>query len=801
MTSPAGMLAPNEWTWVGSGTGLNSRGTLGSLRKPSAANVPGGVENGSTWVDSNGNLWLFGGGWPINQMWRFSPSTNEWTWMGGDTVTAGDPGINNFQPSGGAYGTQGAPAPNNTPGQRIGAVSWTDRSGNFWLFGGGGNIQKEFGSLNDLWEYNPTTNEWTWISGSNTFTCTPGAAYCGTNPVYGTLGVSSPQNLPGGRSDASGFMDADGNFWLFGGIGIDVTGSGASLNDLWKFDLSTRQWTWMGGPNTAGLLNPAVYGTKGVFAAGNMPGILVNPAAWSDKNGHFWLFGTFNGDTELWEFDPSLNEWAWMGGNLSCTSPCDQISVYGTLGIEAPTNNPGPRMSAFTWSDDAGNLWMFGGYGTQSNGNGENLNELWRFNPDTKQWAWMGGTLFVQANGGPPPAVYGTKGTPWPGNVPSGRKSGVTWTDPQGNLWLFGGQGAEIDWLGNPNYGDFNDLWVYQPSALPLPTTATPVISVPSGSYDTIQTVSINDDTNGTIIYYTTDGTEPTTSSPIYTGAINVASNQTLQAYATGSGCYDSKVASTTYAVTNPAYPMPVISSLSPAYTAAPGASFTLTVNGSGFTTASTVYWQGTALPTRAISSTQVAAQVPATDVISAGISTIQVQNPTPGGGTSQTLQFEVDSPYSGGVPAPVFSPASANVAAGSTASYSVTLPSAATSVSVQCLNLPSGAACSYSASAHSMGISTTSVTPAGTYQVTVVFTETLPISVGWLFPFLLSPFSLLKKRRASWMTALLLMLLSIAALNTGCGGGGGGSGSTKPPTQPQTHQVTRSGTVTLIVH
>jgi Chitobiase/beta-hexosaminidase C-terminal domain/Kelch motif/Galactose oxidase, central domain len=797
MSAPTESTAPNEWTWVGGGTGVNSKGTFGTLGTPSPTNTPGGVDQGSTWVDGSGNLWLFGGGWLINQMWRFSPSTNEWTWMGGDTVGTIYAGVNDFQTSLGVYGTQGVPAPNNTPGERTGALSWTDHDGNFWLFGGEGYILTVYGSLNDLWEYGPSTNEWTWVSGSNTFACTPGSAYCGTNPVYGTVGVPSAQNLPGGRSNALGFVDAQGNLWMFGGSGTDATGSGGPLNDLWKFNPDTKQWTWMSGPNTANQLQSAVYGTQGVFAAGNMPGVLINPAAWTDNNGHFWLFGTFNGDTELWEFDPSLNEWALMGGDLACTLSCNQLSVFGTLGIEAPANNPGPRTSAFMWTDNTGSLWMFGGYGTQANGIQGSLNELWRFNPNTKQWAWMGGTLFVP-DGGPPAAQYGTQGSPWPGNVPGARTSGVTWVDPQGNLWLFGGSGVGLNLPSNQNQGDLNDLWVYQPSTTPLPTTATPVISVPSGSYDTIQTVNISEITNGAIIYYTTDGTEPTRSSPIYTGPINVASNETVQAYATASGCYDSQIANTNYTITNPAYPAPAISSLSPAYTAAPGASFTLTVSGAGFTTASTVYWQETALPTQALSATQVAAQVPASEVISPGISSIQVQNPTPGGGASQTLQFEVDSSYSGGVAAPVFSPSSASVAAGSSATYAVTLPSAATNASAQCLNLPSGAACSYSASAQSLSISTPSTAAPGSYQVTVVFTETLPITAGWLFPFVLSPlFSVGRRRKGRWVTAILLAFLAIAAFNTGCGGGGGGSPIT---TVTPTQQVTRSGTVTLVI-
>ena len=53
-------------------------------------------------------------------------SHNSWTWVAGDTM--GD--------HAGVYGVQGIAAAANTPGGRSGGASWTDTSGNFWLFGG-----------------------------------------------------------------------------------------------------------------------------------------------------------------------------------------------------------------------------------------------------------------------------------------------------------------------------------------------------------------------------------------------------------------------------------------------------------------------------------------------------------------------------------------------------------------------------------------------------------------------------------------------------------------------------------------
>ena len=75
---------------------------------------------------------------------------NQWTWMGGSNTV----GAKGGQP--GVYGTQGTAAAANIPGGRGSAASWTDRSGNFWLFGGNGHDSTGAqGLLNDLWSYTP----------------------------------------------------------------------------------------------------------------------------------------------------------------------------------------------------------------------------------------------------------------------------------------------------------------------------------------------------------------------------------------------------------------------------------------------------------------------------------------------------------------------------------------------------------------------------------------------------------------------------------------------------------------------
>ena len=92
-----------------------------------------------------------------------------------------------------------------------------------------------------------TANEWTWMSGSNTVNAVG---------IYGSQGLASASNVPGARSYSAGWTDSSGNLWLFGGWGFATNGAvGAtgSLNDLWEFTPSTKEWTWVGGSNTASI--------------------------------------------------------------------------------------------------------------------------------------------------------------------------------------------------------------------------------------------------------------------------------------------------------------------------------------------------------------------------------------------------------------------------------------------------------------------------------------------------------------------------------------------------------------------
>jgi hypothetical protein len=430
--APATVSAVGSWTWVDGSTTAFAAGTYGTIGVAAPGNVPGARFSASSWTDSAGNLWLFGGE-DFNDLWRYSPSTGEWTWLSGSA----------FSGATGVYGTQGVAAAGNVPGGRSAAASWTDSAGNLWLFGGiaaspSGTSEALF---NDLWKYNPGTGLWTWIGGSDVF----GANAPG---VYGTQGVAAAGNVPGARDEAVSWTDSAGNLWLFGGELIDSSGNYAEFNDLWKYNPSTGLWTWVSGSNVANT--PGIYGTQGVAAAGNMPGARREASSWIDSAGNLWLFGGFNynlttgsgGDlNDLWRYSPSTGQWTWISGSTVVGAP----GVYGTQGVASAGNVPGARNSASSWTDTAGNLWLFSGDGFN--------NDLWKYSPSTGLWTWIDGSSSSVTG---VPAVYGTQGVASPSNGPGSLFGASSWTDAAGNLWLFGGEGY-------PGASTFNDLWKYTP--------------------------------------------------------------------------------------------------------------------------------------------------------------------------------------------------------------------------------------------------------------------------------------------------------------------------------------------------
>jgi glucosylceramidase len=131
------------------------------------------------------------------------------------------------------------------------------------------------------------------------------------------------------------------------------------------------------------------------------------------------------------------------------------------------------------------------------------------------------------------------------------------------------------------------------------PTAAMPAFSPAAGSFSSTQSVTISDAVSNASIYFTTDGSTPTTTSSTYSSPIKVANTTTIKAIADASGYNNSAVASATFTINLPAAATPTFSPAAGNYSSAQsvtlsdsttGATIYYTIDGSTPTTSSTKY-------------------------------------------------------------------------------------------------------------------------------------------------------------------------------------------------------------------
>lgn len=127
---------------------------------------------------------------------------------------------------------------------------------------------------------------------------------------------------------------------------------------------------------------------------------------------------------------------------------------------------------------------------------------------------------------------------------------------------------------------------------------ALPSFSPPAGAYGPTQSVALSSPTAGAKIYYTTNGSTPTTGSTLYSSPISVSSSETIKAIAVTTGTHNSAVASAAYVI-NGAVATPTFSPVAGSYVGAQsvtvssttaGSTFYYTTDGSTPTRSSTLY-------------------------------------------------------------------------------------------------------------------------------------------------------------------------------------------------------------------
>src|SRR5205814_676676 len=206
---------------------------------------------------------------------------------------------------------------------------------------------------------------------------------------------------------------------------------------------------------------------------------------------------------------------------------------------------------------------------------------------------------------------------------------------------------------------------------------ATPAVSPSGGTFTSSITVTLTDSTPGATIYYTTDGSTPTTASAAYTGPITVTTTQMIKAIAVASGYTTSAVASGTYTIQGGAG-TPELSPSGGTFTSSitvtltdstPGSTIYYTTDGSTPTTSSAAYTGPITVTTTQTIKAIAGAAGYTPSAVASGTYKIQVATPTlartPGGETF-TSSVAVTPTFS---PAAGTYPQSQSVALGDTTS------------------------------------------------------------------------------------------------------------------------------------
>jgi hypothetical protein len=357
----------NKWTWVSGDSAVN-KPSVGIKGVASTTSKPGGRTGASMVIDSASNIYIIGGtngSNPLyNDVWKYEPSTQKWTWLTGDTIT-------NY----GKYGIKNTFAATNIPPSREEQSCWIDKTGIIWMFGGlGYGTNAALGAFNDLWKFDPATNLWAWVAGDS---------IANVKGVYGTRDSAAASNKPGARYFQTESLDADGNLIVFGGLGWGRSAQG-DLNDVWKFDLSLNKWIWKAGDSTVN--KPTNFGQKNIKTANATPGGRTGAALTLDKKGNFLLHGG-NDRTDVWMLTKLDYKWIWIAGDSAVT--ISQFSTggakYGIKGVASATNRPGYHNHHGIFLDSSGkNMLVFAGDGRAcGNCSSGALSDLWTLALDT----------------------------------------------------------------------------------------------------------------------------------------------------------------------------------------------------------------------------------------------------------------------------------------------------------------------------------------------------------------------------------------------------------------------------------
>lgn len=293
-----------SWSRIRTGE-PSSAPTYGTQNQFDPLNSPGSRVDAMAWEDpiDFDKLWLFGGvSGPIttfkNDLWQYSISLGQWSWIGGSTGSTTQPFI---------AAAAGSYSPSNWPGSTHAGRVALDRTNNrAWIFGGRQNFSTgcasihylNFSLLSRLTRFVPymllfldSTYLWTFDMSLRQWSYQFGAAADGqfSNPSFRSDGRSDPGNTPGTPFKPAVFTD-ETDFYVFGS-----GSSGFGGNNMFAFHTSNRTWSWLSGQYWSNSNNLAVYGTKNIAHRDNIPGGRSGAVGFYDYQTRSFLVYSGNG--------------------------------------------------------------------------------------------------------------------------------------------------------------------------------------------------------------------------------------------------------------------------------------------------------------------------------------------------------------------------------------------------------------------------------------------------------------------------------------------------------------------------
>jgi hypothetical protein len=355
---------------------------------------------------------------------------------------------------------------------------------------------------------------------------------------------------------------------------------------------------------------------------------------------------------------------------------------------------------------------------------------------------------------------------------------------------------------------------------LNYPAAPAPVLSLPSGTYSVTQNLKITDSLTGATIYYTNDGTTPTTSSTQYTGPITVSSTETIKAIAAATGYSTSSVTTAAYTIniSAPGFTL----SASPVNVSVPqGGNGTSTISATdvgGFTGAVTLAASGlpngvsaSFTPGSAAGAQVLTLTASNSAATTSGAVTVTITGTSGSLSATTTVDLSVTSepglaPGSGGATSLTVAPGSTT---GNTAAISVagtngftgivdltcrvtTTLTSVTDMPTCSLNPTSVTISGTGAQTSTLTVSTTSTSSAENRRRSLFW----PLASGTIFAFALIFVRPPKRKDRVAIFGLLLVLVSTGFISCGgsnIGSGGGGRGNTG--TTPGAYAITVTGT------